>query len=147
MDDYTKASQVYTVLNQMSMTDIEGLIPFDIFYDNEEIVFDFGTFYYKIYHEQDCCETVVVDDICGDFNDLVGHPLTTFEERSGHYKDDREFESVTWTFYEFAGPKGSVNVRWCGESNGYYSESVHTTAFLGDKCPEEFMRVHAELFI
>lgn len=81
---------------------------------------------FKFYHYQDCCECVLIDDVCGDLSDLIGAPLLTAEEVSDvSPPDTSEFAgSYTWTFYKFATIKGSVTVRWFGESNGYYSESV-----------------------
>ena len=78
-------------------------------------------------HSQDCCESVDINDIVGDLQDLCGSPLLLAEEVQGETPVDFEeeyHESVTWTFYKFATRKGYVDVRWLGESNGYYSESV-----------------------
>ena len=78
-------------------------------------------------HSQDCCERVDINDIVGDLQDLVGTPLLVAEQVQGETPMDFEeeyHESVTWTFYKFATRKGYVDVRWLGESNGYYSESV-----------------------
>jgi len=76
-------------------------------------------------HSQDCCESVRINDITGDLQDLVGSPLLMAEEVRGATEPDEEhYESYTYTFYKFATRKGYVDVRWLGESNGYYSEGV-----------------------
>lgn len=84
--------------------------------------------YVRFYHEQDCCESVYIEDICGDLADLVDAEILFAEEVSGEtpVSDSNGYEpdSCTWTFYRFQTTKGSVDVRWYGESNGYYSESV-----------------------
>ncbi len=77
---------------------------------------------YQQYHTQDCCESVCIEDIDGDFNDLIGYPLLQAEEST--QDDPNASESATWTFYRFATIKGYVTIRWYGESNGFYSESV-----------------------
>lgn len=98
-------------------------LTFDLIEASEyEIIFHAqGGRKFRMYHEQDCCEAVYVEDIAGDLNDLIGAPVVRAEERS---QDDPDaYESGVWTFYEFATIKGSVTIRWYGSSN-HYSVSV-----------------------
>lgn len=86
---------------------------------------------YKLYHESDCCESVYIEDICGDLDALIGNPLLVVEEvvhescTNPEGVPDMEYQdSFTWTFYKMDTVKGGVTIRWYGESNGYYSEYV-----------------------
>jgi hypothetical protein len=92
--------------------------------------------YLRMYHEQDCCESVYIEDIIGDLGDLVGSPLLVAEERNSTEDDsalNRYDESYTWTFYTFRTLKGSVDIRWYGSSNGYYSERVDIEIVKGNE--------------
>lgn len=104
----------------------------------DEILFKGSPFSCKLYHSQDCCESVQVEDVIGDLSDLEGEPIleaeevTSNENPEGVVKDYQD--SFTWTFYKFATIKGRVTIRFYGESNGYYSESVDFETF--DWVPE-----------
>jgi hypothetical protein len=92
--------------------------------DKDEILFYTENEVYKMFHRQDCCESVEIEEIIGDLEDLIGSPLTMAEEVIEEGANDFEYESSTWTFYKLATIKGYVTIRWLGESNGYYSEDV-----------------------
>ncbi len=97
----------------------------------EELLFSTVEEQFKMYHNQDCCESVYLEDVVGDLNDLIGKPILMAYEASNHDEvtNNRQAEndyvdSETWSFYHLATIKGYVTLRWVGSSNGYYSESV-----------------------
>jgi hypothetical protein len=138
-------------MSYVTMSDLVGVTFTDIIVDDDkhEIIFYTACGGYKMYHQQDCCEDVSLDDVVGDLADLIGTPILSARESTSDIEaeaalslyDGEEYimrklatiggpiaepedESVTWTFYLFGTIKGSVTLRWYGASNGYYSESV-----------------------
>jgi hypothetical protein len=106
-----------------TLTSIEGKAGDDVM----EFLAEDGT-RFRMWHSPDCCESVTVDDICGDLADLIGTPIVDAAEVTSDTNPEgvtKEYQdSFTWTFYRFRTIKGTVTIRWYGESNGYYSESV-----------------------
>lgn len=106
------------------ITELVGKIPVNITQTNaEEFVIEVeGGQKYTFHHQQDCCEGVHIVDVVGDLEDLLGVALTDVNEVI--YSEGCNYGHETWTFFIFKSIKGVVTVRWIGESNGYYSESV-----------------------
>ena len=84
---------------------------------------------FKLYHRSDCCEEVWIESVTGDLHDLEYNTMLMAEES---FSNDNPIvvegcsppDSFTWTFYKFATIKGYVDIRFYGESNGYYSETA-----------------------
>jgi len=115
--------EVTTLLGKIISTIIGGEV------GSEDLIFHCtdGTKFH-LYHDQDCCESVNIEDICGDINDLIGNPILQAEESTSTENPEGvksgDQNSFKWTFYKFATDKGYITIRWYGVSNGCYSESV-----------------------
>lgn len=88
---------------------------------------------FRMLHHNDCCETVYIEDIEGDINDLIGSPILVAETVQDAIQQamnliiplpEKNGECEQWTFYRLATAKGWVVIRWYGDSNGYYSTDV-----------------------
>lgn len=76
-----------------------------------------------MYHQTDCSETVFLEEVIGDLDNLLNIPITMAEEVKQDLDDYADAE-IMWTFYKLATVKGYVTLRWYGDSNGFYSVSV-----------------------
>lgn len=142
----------YTVERVKSANSLQDLIGGLIFVsverkkNEESILFKTADGWeFELYHEQDCCEKVWLEDINGDLSDLVGTPIVVAEKRSNTIpsnvssEDDDDDESPTWTFFCFRTIKGSVDIAWCGTSNGCYRVDADMRVFHPEKFRISFM--------
>ncbi len=99
-----------TVDTQRGMTQMLGktFVQVSGAVDSDEMLFETAQGErFMFAHSQDCCESVRINDITGDLQDLVGSPLLVAEEVRGATEPDEEhYESYTYTFYKFATRKG-----------------------------------------
>ena len=113
----------------VEFSDLKGKVLAEITVNeyNDEIIFKTTEGdEYIMYHIQDCCESVVIDDINGDLQNLIGKEILEASERVSYDESTDEYvdDSNTWTFYHLATIDETVVIKWWGSSNGYYSESV-----------------------
>lgn len=119
-------------------------------YDKYFIIFELnGIPEFVFYHNQDCCESVYIEDVAGELEDLSLGVITEAEEYTKEAGEE-VYDSGTYTFYKFSSTRGCVNIRWIGESNGYYSESVDyfswETFTVGDYLNSELRSLFSDLY-
>ena len=110
--------------NHVDVSEMLGQTFSRVVADEDTVTFENDEVRYVLYHSKDCCESVGVEEIIGDIEDLVGWPLLIAREDHDAEGEELNEESYTWTFYNFATYKGYVTIRFLGTSNGYYSEDV-----------------------
>ena len=122
-----------------TLVSVEGLSE-----ESEEIHFYLSSGkVYRMFHSQDCCESVEVYSVDGDVADIIGTPIVEAVEVSSEdyafmqfpHTDPDGIDSHTWTFYKIDTNKGGVTIRWFGTSNGYYSESVEIEDVMSGQHP------------
>ena len=87
-------------------------------------------FQVRMNHQQECYESVWIEDITGDLNGLIGNPILQAECVSNESHTEENYYKCT--FYKLATIKEYVTLRWLGESNGYYACDVIVTALIKD---------------
>lgn len=96
--------------------------------DEVTIIFTDGSCL-KFYHQQSCCETVLLEDFDIIPEWLVDSNIISVEERISRSGEGVKplndwAESYTWSFYVIKTSSSTMVLRWYGESNGWYSEEV-----------------------
>ncbi len=126
----TNPELVNQVFSGRTITKVEGLelgeTKICIYFSENE--------YIKMYHQQDCCENVDLDDICGN-TELEGAVFYELVEKKSNVELEAKYEyeeSWTWTFYTIKTSKGYLDLRWYSASNGYYSEEVDLEIYYED---------------
>ena len=111
--------------NEVDISQLKNKIFSKVYRNENFIFFENSKEKYGLFHNQDCCEDVYIDDVCGELSNLENAEITYAERTTNEGFPKNEYDdSCTWTFFKFATNKGWVDVRFYGTSNGYYSEDA-----------------------
>lgn len=95
---------------------------------------------YDMYHNQDCCEDVRLEEGKEDLDKLLGEEILTAEVSTNcDGINDTQYGKELWTYYKFTTAKGYTDLRWLGESDGNYAVDVNITQ-LRYSCDEKILK-------
>ena len=96
--------------------------------DSDTIITTSDGSIYTLTHLQDCCEHVRVYGSVGNIDNVLNAEVIAAEDTNPmdnpNAPDYKYYESATWTQFRIVTNKGSFEIWWLGESNGYYGETV-----------------------
>jgi len=96
--------------------------------DSDTIITTSDGSIYTLTHIQDCCEHVRVYGSVGNIDDVLNEEVIAAEDTNPmdnpNAPDYKYYESATWSQFRIVTNKGTFEIWWLGESNGYYSETV-----------------------
>ena len=96
--------------------------------DSDTIITTSDGSIYTLTHIQDCCEHVRVYGSVGNIDDVLNEEVIAAEDTNPmdnpNAPDYKVYDSATWSQFRIGTNKGTFEIWWLGESNGYYSETV-----------------------
>lgn len=96
--------------------------------DSDTIITTSDGSIYTLTHIQDCCEHVRVYGTVGNIDDVLNEEVIAAEDTNPmdnpNAPDYKIYDSATWSQFRIVTNKGTFEIWWLGESNGYYSETV-----------------------
>jgi len=111
-------------LNGKTITSIDGSNSDD----SDTIITTSDGSSYTLTHIQDCCEHVRVYGTVGNIDDVLNEEVIAAEDTNPmdnpNAPDYKIYDSATWSQFRIVTNKGTFEIWWLGESNGYYSETV-----------------------
>lgn len=132
----------------INFLDLVGKILKGIYIDSTKsiLIFDFVDSIIAMHHYQNCCESVNIVEVSGVCPIIRPQEVLYVEEVTSNSMEDmlvrdseismdiifrineinfeNNYESATYTFYKLTTATMDLFIRWNGESNGYYSETV-----------------------
>lgn len=105
-------------MNKIKVSDFVGLTFIKIEVSDDQAQVHFWASDNKqfiMFHEQDCCENVYLEDVDGEFDFLIGTPILCAEEVTKDLSemaviDPHKYDSATWTFYHLNTKNGYVTL-------------------------------------
>lgn len=79
-----------------------------------------------LYHARNCCESVYLSEGEDELSSLVGETLISYDHIHGG-NESSEFFEKEWNFVNIVTDKSSVQLRFDGSHNGYYSVSISSS--------------------